>query len=133
MKQELKNEINNMLLETPERNRLAINSINWAEIAEKISEKYYLNDENKNILIAEIALALLGVNDYGFLKIATEDLGLTRKDASNIFREIKEQILDPVSKKIITSIKKEAELNNTNWDKRVNFILSGGDYTNFIK
>jgi hypothetical protein len=60
-------------------------------------------------------------------------LGLTRKDASNIFREIKEQILDPVSKKIIASIKKEAELNNTNWDKRVNFILSGGDYTNFIK
>lgn len=133
MKQELKNEINNMLLETPERNRLAINSINWTEIAERISEKYYLNDENKNILIAEIALALLGVNDYCFLKIATEDLGLTRKDASNIFREIKEQILDPVSKKIITSIKKEAELNNTNWDKRVNFILSGGDYTNFIK
>ena len=133
MKQELKNEINNMLLETPERNRLAINSINWVEIAERISEKYYLNDENKNILIAEIALALLGVNDYCFLKIATEDLGLTRKDASNIFREIKEQILDPVSKKIITSIKKEAELNNTNWDKRVNFILSGGDYTNFIK
>jgi hypothetical protein len=133
MKQELKKEIDNMMLEIPERNRLAINSIKWAEMTEEISKKYYLDDEEKNILLAEVSLVLLGVNDYGFLKIATEDLGLTRKDASNIFREIKEQILDPVSKKIITSIKKEAELNNTNWDKRVNFILSGGDYTNFIK
>jgi len=133
MKQELKNETDNMLLEIPERNRLAINSTKWAETTEEISKKYYLDDEEKNMLIAEVALVLLGVNNYEFLKIAMEDLGLTQNEVANIFREIEERIFNPISKKIITSIKKEAELNNTNWDKRVNFILSGGDYTNFIK
>jgi 5'-3' exonuclease len=133
MKQELKKEIDNMMLEIPERNRLAINSIKWAEMTEEISKKYYLDDEEKNILLAEVSLVLLGVNNYEFLKIAMEDLGLTQSEISNIFREIEEKIFNPISKKIIDSIKKEAELNNTNWDKRVNFILSGGDYTNFIK
>lgn len=133
MKQGLKNEIDNMLLEIPERNRLAINSTKWAETTEEISKKYYLDDEEKNMLIAEVALVLLGVNNYEFLKIAMEDLGLTQNEVANIFREIEEKIFNPISKKIMSSIKKEAELNNTNWDKRVNFILSGGDYTNFIK
>jgi hypothetical protein len=133
MKQELKKEIDNMMLEIPERNRLAINSIKWAEMTEEISKKYYLDDEEKNILLAEVSLVLLGVNNYEFLKIAMEDLGLTQSEISNIFREIEEKIFNPISKKIIDSIKKEAGLENTSWNKRIDFILSGGDYTNFIK
>jgi uncharacterized membrane-anchored protein len=133
MKQGLKNEINNMLLEIPERNRVAINSIKWVEMTEEISKKYYLDDEEKNILIAEVALVLLGINDYEFFKIAMGDLGLTRNEISSIFREVEDKIFSPISKKIMSSIKKESGEKQTDWNKRIDFILSGGDYTKLIK
>ena len=85
------------------------------------------------MLIAEVALVLLGVNNYEFLKIAMEDLGLTQNEVANIFREIEEKIFNPISKKIMSSIKKESSDGHTDWNKRIDFILSGGDYTNFIK
>jgi len=133
MKPELKEEINKIMLGIPERNRLAISSVDWENITKKIGEKYYLNEEELNILMVEIALVLLGLKIYDLFKLAIEDMGLSQKDIGGITKEAEEKIFNPISKKIIASIKKEAELNNTSWDKRVNFILSGGDYTNFIK
>ena len=133
MKPELKEEINKIMLGIPERNRLAISSIDWAHVTKEIGEKYYLNEEELDLLMVETALVLLGLKDYDLFKLAIEDMGLSQNDIRSIAKETEDKIFNPISKKIIASIKKEAELNNTNWDKRVNFILSGGDYTNFIK
>ena len=133
MKQETKKEIDKMLLEIPERNRVAINSTDWLNIAKLIGEKYYLSEKELNLLTAEIIFVLLGFNNCDLFKLAIEDMGLSQNDIRSIAKETEDKIFNPISKKIIDSIKKEAELNNTNWDKRVNFILSGGDYTNFIK
>jgi hypothetical protein len=133
MKPELKEEINKIMLGIPERNRLAISSIDWAHVTKEIGEKYYLNEEELDLLMVETALVLLGLKDYDLFKLAIEDMGLSQNDIRSIAKETEDKIFNPISKKIIDSIKKEAELNNTSWDKRVNFILSGGDYTNFIK
>ncbi|HPR84312.1 MAG TPA: hypothetical protein PL034_02020 [Candidatus Paceibacterota bacterium] len=133
MKPELKEEINKIMLGIPERNRLAISSIDWAHVTKEIGEKYYLNEEELDLLMVETALVLLGLKDYDLFKLAIEDMGLSQNDIRGIAKETEDKIFNPISKKIIDSIKKEAELNNTSWDKRVNFILSGGDYTNFIK
>lgn len=133
MKPELKNEINKIMLEIPERSRQAINSINWPNITKQIGEKYYLNEKEGDLLMVETALVLLGLKNYELFKLAIEDMGLSQDDIRSIAKETEDKIFNPISKKIIDSIKKEAGLENTSWNKRIDFILSGGDYTNFIK
>jgi hypothetical protein len=133
MRKEIKDEVNKIVSQIPERNRLAIKSVDWEDRIEKISKLYYLENEDMDLVLVETALVLLGINETDTFRENLEDLGLSEIDLNGLVLAITNQIFNPISKKIIASIKKEAELNNTSWDKRVNFILSGGDYTNFIK
>ena len=42
-------------------------------------------------------------------------------------------IFSPISDKIMLSIKNNVRLSSVSWDKTIDFIISGGDYSVFVE
>ena len=133
MKEEIKIEIDKIMANLPERDRQAINSMDWASKVTETAERQGLERDEIDLVIVETALVLLGLNDQDTFKENLEELALSDTDLDKMISKISNQIFTPIARQIELKIKEEAKTNNPDWQKRVNFILSGGDYTNLIK
>jgi hypothetical protein len=130
MTDKLQQTIKEELGKLPEEAKEAINSVNWAEIAEEIGKRYLLSPDEINNLQVETLLAIAGVEDYENLASNIEsEVETTKTDAEKMAEEIGKKIIDPIITKAAENLKKKAKEKNPNWEQSVNFILSGGDYT----
>jgi hypothetical protein len=116
-------------------NQEAINSLDWVKISEEIIKKYLTEEEKISAFQLETFLVLVGlVEDEEKYKENLENhVSLTADEILKITTEAREKIFLPVYNFLIESIKKSLKDRNIHWQQNLGFILSGGDYTAFIR
>lgn len=133
MTDELKQKIKYGVEKLPREIQDVLNTFDWVKISEEIGKKYLLDEDEINILQNEISLVLIGVNNQEILSLNIENnVGTSKNDAVEITQEIDAKIFEVMAEQIQSSIKDKLTSKNPRWDQRVNFILSGGDYSSFI-
>ncbi len=129
LQQTIKEEVEKL----PQEAREAIDSLDWAKIAEEIGVKYLFNEEEITNLQTETLLVLVGLVDPEFYAINIENHVETTKDTANkIAGEVLEKIFTPLNDILIENIKKGLQNKNPNTEQTLNFILSGGNYSAFM-
>lgn len=133
MTDELKQKIKYGVEKLPREIQDVLNTFDWVKISEEIGKKYLLDEDEINILQNEISLVLIGINNQEILSLNIENnVGTSKNDAVEITQEIDAKIFEVMAEQIQSSIKDKLTSKNPRWDQRVNFILSGGDYSSFI-
>jgi hypothetical protein len=134
MTEELKQKIKKEMNVLPKELQDAINAVDWIVILDEIGKKYLLSDSEIIDLQIETATLLVGyTNPNLFASDIESNIGTTKDTAEKIENEILEKILNPISKKITENIKKNLKENTITWKQNINFVVSGGDYTVFLK
>ena len=134
MTEELKKIIEEEMQVLPKESVEVINAFNWAKVSEEIGSKYLYTEEEQNLLDAEIALVMLGITDQEFLPSRIENNIITsHSNAEKISEEIVEKILVPIVNNLSEKIKNGLKNRVAHWQQNLDFILSGGDYTAFIR
>lgn len=133
MTDELKQIIKKGLEKLPKEIQGIVNDFDWIKISEEIGKKYLLDENEINILQNEIGLVLIEDKDKEILSLNIENnVGTSKNEAVKIAEEIEQKIFKPMLNKIELSVKNNMSSKNPNWEQRVNFIVSGGDYSVFI-
>ncbi len=134
MTEELKKIIGEELQVLPKESMEAINSFDWEKVSKEIGSKYLFTEEEQNQLDAEIVLVMLGITEQEFLPSRIENNIITTHDnAEKITEEIVEKILKPIVNTLSEKIKSTLKSRVVHWQQNLDFILSGGDYTAFIR
>jgi len=134
MTEELKQTIKEEMQMLSKESQEAINAFSWEKISEEIGKKHFLNNEEINLLQADISLVMLGILEQEFLSTRIENDVITSKEEAKIIsEEIIQQIYKPTLKTLEQNIKKSLSSRSIHWKQNLDFILSGGDYTAFIR
>jgi len=134
MKEKIKEELNKHLTLLPKESQEVINSFDWVKITEEIGKKYALQPKDIEILQVNVGVVLVGLDEQEALVENIEsDVIIAKKDAEKITEEIIEKIIKPIYEKLCEKIKNNLKSKPVNWQQNVDFILSGGDYTAFIR
>jgi len=134
MTEKLKQIMNSEIVKLPKEQQEAINSIKWGEVTEEIGKNFSLTNTEIDNLQLETGLALLGLFDFDLYVLNIEnEVGLSSDMAKKIAEEILSKVFKPVMESMELSIKHKMKFSSPNWKQTVNFIVSGGDYSNFIE
>lgn len=134
MNDQLKQTIKNEIAKTPIEIQDVINSVDWLAISEEIGKKYLLNEEDITNVQTEIVYVLIGIEHITSLATNIEHKINISKDASEkISLEILEKICQPIAEKLTENIKNIIKDKKPTWDQNIDFILSGGDYSIFLR
>lgn len=134
MNEQIKQTIKDELSKLPTDRQSVINSFDWIETTKKIGEKYSFNENEIGKLQIEVLLVLVEMEYLSDLKINIENsLSTSRNQAENATREIEEQVFKPIAQKMESSVKSQITFNTPSWDETINFIISGGNYSYFVK
>ena len=117
----------------PRENQEAIYSVDWLNISEKIAKKYILTEQETIDFQTETGIVLLGLSDFWTYSANIEDIGISKSKSEEMSKEVFQEIFKPIADKIETSIKNRIRIEKIKWDQTINFIISGGDYSNFIE
>lgn len=133
MTEKLEKTIREGLVSQPIEIQNAVKSSNWEKITEEVGGKFYLSENDINILQLEVGLVLLGYKTLNLLAPSIESSVVIDENSSvKMAKELDERIFTPIEKLVQSAIKENIKKKIPNWDQRVNFITSGGDYSNFI-
>ncbi len=117
----------------PSINQMAINSIDWPTIVEGIGGKYVLSESAINDLLVQTLLVLIGLTSLDNYKVNVEnEVGMGGEEADRLATEVTEKIFIPIANIGIEGIKNDIKVKNPGWEKSVDFVLSGGDYSVFM-
>lgn len=134
MTEKLKQIIREEMINLPKESQEAINSFGWERVSEEIAKKYLLGEEEINKLQAQIAIVMVGAGEQNFLALNIEDeIGISKDEAEKMAGEVVQQIFKPIINKLTEIIKKDLKNKSIHWQQNLDFILSGGDYTAFIR
>ena len=130
----LKQIIKEEVVKLPKETRDAISAFNWGTVSEEIGKKYLLTESEVNDLQVETGLVLIGLVDGDEYALNIEsNIGISKEGAEKIAEEINQKIFNPISKTISKKVEENLKTKNTNWKQTLNFIVSGGDYSAFLK
>lgn len=130
LKQIAKEEISKL----PKERQGIINATGWEKITEEISNKYLLDEEGLNELQIETLLVLIGLEDpHRYTNHIIDNAGVETERAEKITTEVFDKIFIPMSKEMELSVKENLKIQNPSWDQTIDFIISGGDYSYFVK
>jgi len=102
-------------------------------MAEEIGSKYLIEEEIESFQ-KEIAVTLLGIEYPAYLTRNIKDhLGVSQDSANKMTSEVIEKIYTPIAEKMESLIKINLQKIGSTWDQNVNFIVSGGDYSVFMR
>jgi hypothetical protein len=122
------------MLALPKEVRGVIELSNWEKISEEIGKKHLLNEDEIETLQLETACLLLGlVDENSYLTNIENEAGTSREGAKKISGEIFEKIFEPIDSAITENIKRSGKDKSQKPDQTIDFILSGGDYSNFLE
>lgn len=118
----------------PKEEQEMVNGFGWEKITAEIGKNYKLTEDEINALKIEIILIIAEFADKGLFELNIEDRIGTNEDTSKkIAEEIDQKIFKPMYDKLTENIKKTLKIRSIHWQQNLNFILSGGDYTAFIR
>lgn len=133
MTEELEQKIKEGVEKLPKGAQEVMNNFDWVKISEEIGKKNLLDDDEINILQNEIGLILIETNKPDMLTINIENnVGTSKNEAIKISEEVNQKIFRPMFDKMQLIVKNKLKSQTPKWDQSVNFIISGGDYSNFI-
>ena len=133
MTKELQQKMSEEIAKLPKYNQEAINSLDWGDISWKIGKRNLLTESEINDLQIETGLILIGLSELDLFVVNIEkNTGTTKVESEKISTEIYEEIFKPIAEQMEIMIKDKIKSQNPKWDQRINFILSGGDYSNFV-
>lgn len=134
MTEKLKQTIEEELAKLPKENREAINTLRWTKIVEEIGRKFLLEENKITNLQTETLLVLIGLESPSLYAGNIEiNVDVDRKKSDQIAEEIFQKVFSPISDILVEEIKKSGKTNDANHEQNLNFVLSGGDYSAFIK
>lgn len=132
MTDKLKQTMNSEISKLPKEQQDSINSVDWGKESEEIGKKYSLDEAEINNLQLETGLVLIGLTELSeYKKTIEENIGISAMMAEKIYQDILAKIFKPILDKSLSFVKARINLNTVSWDKTVNFIVSGGDYSVF--
>lgn len=134
MTEKLAQTIKEDLIKLPKEVQGAINSSGWENISESIGKKYFLSENEINILQLEVGLVLLGYRKLDLLALNVESSAVIDKESAiKISEELYEKLFIPLDGVIQSSFKNKTTYTNKTWEQSINFIVSGGDYSVFLE
>lgn len=130
----IQNIINEELAVLPKELKDIINIFEWDSLVEEIGKKHNLTPYKIFTLQIETALVLIGlVAPNLYIENIEQKVGVNQEEAKKITMETNQKIFTPMMNKLNETIKNNLPNRNIHWQQNLNFILSGGDYTAFIK
>jgi len=121
------------MLNLPKDVQDAVNASDWEKISAEIGAKYLLDEDEIETLQLETASLLLGfIDEDEYQENIEDEVGTSKDEAEKISKEVFEKILTPIDNTLTEKIKKNVIGKDTDWQQNLDFILSGGDYSNFI-
>lgn len=130
----LKQIIKEELIKLPKESQEVINNFGWEKTSEEISKMYSFNEDQINKLQAEIFMVMSGIIEEELFPLHIENrIGTSKGEAKKIAEEINQKIFIPMLEKRDKLIKEALQTQKQSWDKTINFIISGGDYSVFIE
>ena len=134
MTEKLKQDLKKQMIFIPKESQEVISAFGWEKISEEIGKKYFLTDDDINMLQADIGCVLVGLEGQNELAFNIEDdVGTSKNSAEKIANEVVEKIFKPIYETLSENIKNNLKNRNIHWQQNLDFILSGGDYTAFIR
>src|SRR3989344_164800 len=101
-KEELQQKIALYYSKLPPKAQAVFSSMKWLETIKSISEKYGLNDKQKEILGTETTLVLLGIIDIiKYEEILIEELALSKESVDKMLSEINDLIINNIRPELI--------------------------------
>jgi hypothetical protein len=128
----LQQKMNEKISTLPKYNQVAINSIDWGDLSWKIGKRNLLTEDEINDLQIETGLVLLGSINFETYALNIENIGMSKEKSLKITKEMFDEIFKPVAEKMEAMVKDKIKSQSPKWNQRVNFIISGGDYSNFV-
>lgn len=118
----------------PKEKQEVINNFGWGKIAEEIGKNHNILEDEIEVLKEEIILVLVGIENQYYLSLNLEENTNTNKnEAKKIAEEVNQKIFKPMVDKLNEVIKRDLKNKVIHWQQNLDFILSGGDYTAFIR
>jgi len=134
MTESIKQKLNEEIVKLPKENQEAINNSNWVKTTESIGKDFLLLDDEINKLQLETGIALIGLVDLNLFTLNIEyNVGVSKNESIKIVDELLEKVFTPIANMITSLTRDKYNPKNATWDKTINFILSGGDYSYFVK
>ncbi len=134
MTNDLEQTIKEELKRLPRENQMALSDFDWIKAVEIIGKNYLLKPEEINALQAETSLVLLGIEDgYSYPFNIKNNVGIEIEKAEKIAAEAEEKIFGPIYENLQEIIKNELKDKNIKPEQNMEFILSGGDYSVFLR
>jgi hypothetical protein len=130
MTDKLKQKMEEEIMKLPKERQGAINAFDWSKVTEEIGKRHLLTESELNDFQLETGLVLLGLIDLDSYALNIENnVGTTQEESKKMSIEVFNEIFTPISRMIESSVK----IKNPNWNQRINFIISGGDYSTYIE
>jgi hypothetical protein len=118
----------------PKELQQAIAFCDWLDISKKTGEKYSLLEEEIDDLQVEILLVLVNAEFLENLSLNIEDRIQIKKETSDkIVEDLTLNIFVPIQNKLNEILKNIYKGKTMTWKQKINFVVSGGDYTVFLK
>jgi hypothetical protein len=118
----------------PKEKQEIINGFGWEKIAEEIGKNHKLSEDEISVLKEEIILVLIESEDQDYFWFNIEDnTNVKQEEAKRIAEEVEQKIFKPMFDLLTKNIKNTLKIRNIHWRQNLDFILSGGDYTAFIR
>jgi hypothetical protein len=128
--QTIKEEVAQLPVEMEE----AINAFDWIKVTEEIGRKYELAEDEIHDFQLETLLVLIGAVEPEFYEINIENqVNTTKEKARSMAHEALERIFRPIKNTIVANIQKGGQIKNSDFEQNIDFVLSGGDYSSFMK
>jgi hypothetical protein len=133
MTDNLKNIIREEVAKLPQEQQEAIASVNWVAITEEIGRRYVFEEEALNDFQTETLLVLLGLELPQFFSINVENnVGVGKEDAQRIATEIQQRVFAPINTSMLDKVKKSERIKRSNLQQNINFIMSGGRFSELM-
>ena len=133
MREKLEKIIKEEMTFLPKEVQEAINSLDWARMAEEIGKKFLLTENEISNFQVETLLVLIGLEEgEAYVRNIENEVGTSKEEAEKIAEEAEQKIFTPIYGFLTENIKKNLKNKNLNWEQTLNFILSGGDYSTFL-
>jgi hypothetical protein len=134
MTERLKQTIKDEMEKLAEENREAINAVDWVKITEEIGKNFLLEEDQVTNLQTETFLVLASLEEPSSYKTNIEnEICVSEKKAKQIAEEVFEKIFNPIKNLLKENYKKTAKKENASPEQNLDFILSGGNYSAFVK
>ncbi len=126
--------IKELLAKLPRETQDTINAVDWVKISEEIGKEYLFDDGDVNVFQTITGLVLAGMIAPDFYaKKIEEGVSIGTELAEKIKGAAFKSIFMPMANKKIEILKTAMKAREPAWHENVDFILSGGDYSVFLK